>query len=299
VALTGKQFTIAAGDYEATVVEVGGGLRRFTHAGADVTAPYGVDELPPGASGAVLVPWPNRLRGGRYTFAGQSYQLPITEVSRANASHGLARWLRWAPMAVDAAAVTVAVDIPPQMGWPFELRVEVTYALHPDHGLAVTSFARNEGATRAPFGIGFHPYLSLRGARLDDTTLHVAADQRIVTDEALLPVGVQGVAGTPYDLRNGRKIGTHRYDDAYTGLSIVDGRGVAEVRSASVTRLWFDETFRYLQVFTTDHLTDGVAAVAVEPMTCPADAFNSGSGLIVLDPGAMWRGSWGLTTAVG
>src|SRR6266700_3074014 len=171
MALTGKQFAISAGDYSATAVEIGGGLRRCTYAGADVLASYGEDELPPKAAGSVLTPWPNRLRGGRYTFAGQSHQLPITEISRANATHGLARWIRWAPMAVDAAAVTLAVDIPPQAGWPFELRVELTYALHPDHGLAVTAVVRNQGATAAPFGMGFHPYLSLRGGRLDEAVL--------------------------------------------------------------------------------------------------------------------------------
>ena len=294
MALTGKQFAISAGDYEAIVVEIGGGLRRCTYAGADVLASYGEDELPPSAAGAVLVPWPNRLRGGRYTFAGQSYQLPITEISRANATHGLARWLRWTPTAVEGSAVTLAVDIPPQSGWPFELRVELTYALNPDHGLAVTAVVRNQGAAAAPFGMGFHPYLALRGGRLDDVVLHVDAEQRIVTDEALLPVGVQAVGGTPYDLRRGRKLGAQRYDDAFTELSTVDGRGVAEVRSGSATaQLWFEEMFRYLQVFTTEDLAGG-SAVAIEPMTCPADAFNSGSGLIVLEPGGMWKGSWGL-----
>jgi aldose 1-epimerase len=299
MALTGKQFTISAGDYEATVVEVGGGLRRFTYAGADVIAPYNEDEVPPNAAGAVLVPWPNRLRGGTYTFAGQSYQVPITEVSRSNANHGLARWIRWTPKAVDGAAVTLAVDIPPQGGWPFELRVEVSYALHPEHGLAVTAVARNHGVGKAPFGMGFHPYLALHGGRLDDVTLRIPAEQRLITDETLLPVGAQAVAG-PYDLRHGRKLGAHRLDDAFTGLSIVDGRGVAEIRSAAAaTRLWFDETFGYLQVFTTEDVAHGVPAVAIEPMTCPADAFNSGTGLIVLDPGGMWRGSWGVAPVIG
>src|SRR6266550_4308212 len=150
MALTGKQFAISAGDYSATAVEIGGGLRRCTYAGADVLASYGEDELPPKAAGSVLTPWPNRLRGGQYTFAGHSYQLPITEISRANATHGLARWIRWAPMAVESAAVALAVDIPPQAGWPFELRVELTYALHPDRGLAVTAVVRNQGATAGP-----------------------------------------------------------------------------------------------------------------------------------------------------
>ncbi len=295
MALTGRQFTINAGDHQATIVEVGGGIRRYAHAGVDVLASYGEDELPPKGAGAVLVPWPNRMRGGRYAFLGQSYQVPITEVANRNAIHGLARWARWTPKAVNAAAVTLAMDIVPQTGWPFEIAVEVSYALHPDHGLAVTVVARNHGRTPAPFGAGFHPYVAVRGSRLDDVTLHVAASQRLVTDEVQLPVGAQSVSGTPYDLQRARKLGSQRFDDAFTGLSTVDGRGVAEVRTASGGgRLWFDETFRYLQVFTVSDLAHGAPAVAIEPMTCPADAFNSGSGLIVLEPGGMWTGSWGV-----
>jgi aldose 1-epimerase len=295
MALTGTQFTINAGDHQATVVEVGAGLRRYVHRGADVIASYGESDLPPRGAGAVLVPWPNRLRSGRYAFLGRQHQLPINEVVTGNAIHGLGRWVRWTPKAVDAAAVTLALDIAPQAGWPFEVRVEITYALHPDYGLGVTAVARNHGVTRAPFGAGFHPYLALGGAALGDVALQIPAAQRLVTDEAQLPVGTQAVSGTPYDLSRGRKLGGDRLDDAFTALSTVDGRGAAEVRAGSAaTRLWFDETFRYLQVFTVEALGDGAPAVAVEPMTCPADAFNSGSGLIVLEPGGMWTGSWGI-----
>jgi aldose 1-epimerase len=48
-------------------------------------------------------------------------------------------------------------------------------------------------------------------------------------------------------------------------------------------------------VFTVDDLAHGVPAIAIEPMTCPADAFNTGTGLMVLEPGASWTGSWGIT----
>ena len=138
MALTGRQFSIAAGDHEATVVEVGAGLRRYARRGVDVTVTYGEDELPPKGCGAVLVPWPNRLRGGRYTFEGVSYQLPLSEPLVGNAIHGLGRWARWTKVRQAPAAVTLALDIVPQPGWPFEIRVELTYALDAEYGLAVT-----------------------------------------------------------------------------------------------------------------------------------------------------------------
>jgi aldose 1-epimerase len=291
MALTGKQFTITAGEYELTAVEVGGGLRRYAHSGADVVAPYAEDELPPNGAGSVLMPWPNRLRGGRYTFAGRQYQVPITEVARGNAIHGLARWARWVPVAVNASSVTLGCDIPPQTGWPFEVRAEVTYALHPDHGLTVTAVARNHGDSPAPFGAGFHPYIGLRGHRLDETTLHVPARQRFVTDEAQLPVGPQDVAGTPYDFGKARRLKTLRMDDTFAapGPSAVDVR-----TSSGGAHLWYDAAFGFVQVYTNEEL-EGGPAIAVEPMTCPANAFNSGTGLLVLEPRSAWTGTWGIT----
>jgi aldose 1-epimerase len=295
MALTGQKFTIAAGDHAATIVEVGAGLRRYSHRGVDVTVPYGDAELPPRGCGAVLVPWPNRIRGGKYTFDGVDYQLPLSEPSAGNAIHGLGRWARWVLVRHEKSFVTLALDIVPQTGWPFEIRAEVTYALDAEHGLVVTALARNIGTVRAPFGAGFHPYLTTRGHRLADVKVRVPAGERLVLDDAQVPVGIQAVAGTPYDLRRGRRLGALRLDDAYGSLRTEQGRGAVEVSTrAGGAVVWFDETFGFAQVFTLDSLVGGPPAVAVEPMTCPADAFNSGTGLMVLPPGGSWTGSWGI-----
>jgi aldose 1-epimerase len=294
--VTGQQFTIAADEHQVTVVEVGAGLRSYRYRGVDVTQGYPAEALPPKCAGVTLVPWPNRLRGGRYTFDGVPQQLALTEPASGNAIHGLGRWERWSVVHRDPAAVTLGLDIVPQHGWPYEVLVQVTYALHPDHGLTVTATARNHGSNRAPFGAGFHPYLSTHGGSLGETTVRLPASQRLIVDEAQLPIGVQSVAGTAYDLRRGRRLRELRMDDGFTGLHTEHGRGVAEVRNRNGgARLWFDEAFRYLQVFTPELLTGGRPAVAVEPMTCAPDAFNSGAGLIVLSPGGTWTGSWGIS----
>lgn len=293
--LTGQQFDIAAGDHEATVVEVGAGLRRYAHHGTDVTVTYSEIEIAPKGCGVVLVPWPNRLRGGKYTFDGTAYQLPLTEPLGGNATHGLGRWARWVLVRHERSAVTLALDIVPQPGYLFQVRVEVTYALDAEHGLSVTAVARNTGTERAPFGAGFHPYLATHGHAISDVTVKVPARERVVLDEAKVPVGVQPVAGTRYDLRRGRRLGELRMDDGFTGVATLGGRSAVEVRTRSGgAQLWFDETFRYVQVFTPDTVAGGGAGVAVEPMTCPADAFNSGTGLIILPPGEYWTGTWGI-----
>jgi aldose 1-epimerase len=166
--------------------------------------------------------------------------------------------------------------------------------VHAEFGLSVTTSAHNHGTGNAPFGAGFHPYLSTHGAALDHVTLQLPASERLVLDESAVPVGNQSVAGTGYDLRRGRRLKALRLDDGFTGLRLEAGRGQAEVRSGKVgARIWFDATFQYLQVFTYDFGAIG-PGVAIEPMTCAPDAFNSGAGLIVLDPGGTWSASWGI-----
>ena len=295
MSLSGRQYVIEAGRHRATVVEVGAGLQNYTYDGTDVTGSYGDDELPPKGCGITLVPWPNRIRDGKYTFEGTAYQLPLTEPAARNAIHGLGRWVRWAKVRHEPDSVTLRLDVVPQNGYPFEVRVDVTYALHAERGLRVTLAATNQGRGRAPFGAGSHPYLSTRGHALADTTLELPARELLVVDDKQLPVGVRPVAGSDRDLRRGRRLRSLRLDDGFTGLVTADGRGVAEVRTRDGgAQLWFDETFTFLQVFTRDALTPDQPAIAIEPMTCAPNAFNTGAGLIVLEPRGTWSGSWGI-----
>ena len=299
MSMTGQQFTLTVGEHEATVVEVGAGLRRYTHRGADVTCTYGEDVLPPKCCGGVLVPWPNRLRGGRYMFDGAEQQLALTEPATGNAIHGLGRWARWDVRQQDASSVTLGLDVVPQTGWPFELTVEIRYTLDATDGLRVDATAANHGSGRAPFGAGFHPYLACGSdgsAGVADVEVTIPADTRLLVDAAQIPVGAEPVEGTAYDLRGGRRLGELRMDDCFTGLDFSDGRAVAEVRaSGAAARLWCDESFSYLQAFTLDAFPGGGSGIAIEPMTCAPDAFNSGAGLLVLEPGTSWKGSWGIT----
>jgi aldose 1-epimerase len=295
MAMTGRQFTIAAGEHEATVVEVGAGLRRYAAGGVDVTCTYPDGVLAPKGCGIVLVPWPNRIRGGRYTFDGVRQQLALTEPTAGNAIHGLGRWARWVKVRGEADSVTLRLDIVPTTGYPFEVRAEVTYALDAEHGLTVTIGARNNSPVRVPFGAGAHPYLSTRGHALDDVRVKLPATEELVVDEQQVPVGVRSVAKSPADLRRGKRLRKQRFDTGFTGLVTSDGRGVAEVRTrAGGAQVWFEDTYKFLQVFTVDALTPGQPGIAIEPMTCAPDAFNSGAGLIVLEPGGSWQGSWGV-----
>ncbi|HEY2041900.1 MAG TPA: aldose 1-epimerase family protein [Jatrophihabitans sp.] len=283
---------IAAGPYRAAISEVGAALAGFWRDGRPVTAPHPDDSLPPMSSGAVLLPWPNRIRGGAYSFGGVALQLPLTEPAKSNASHGLVRWVRWSVTEHSDRSLTMTHELVPQTGYPFALRFAVHYALDAVDGLTVRTDVSNAGDAGAPFGAGFHPYLDLNGHDLDHAELQIPAAAVLEVDDRQIPIGRAAVADTPYELEGIRPLGTLRLDHGFADLTgdrahlRVDGR---------TTTVWWDSSFRYLQVFTPDLARFGRTAIAIEPMSCPANAFNSGEALTVIAPGDGWSGSWGIS----
>jgi len=296
---SGEQFELLAGEQRATVVEVGGGIRRYSVGERDVLEPYAVGDLCDGAHGAVLVPWPNRLADGRYSFDGAERQLPLTEPERGNAIHGLARWRPWRALEREPDRVLVAVRLHPEPGYPFDLEVTVEYRLA-DDGLTVTTRAQNLGETACPYGTGQHPYLSPGDGAIDGCTLEVPAETVITVDaERQLPSGREPVAGGPLDFTSPRLLGSTVIDSPLTDLRR-DPDGLARARltaaDGSAVELWVEDSYGYLELFTGDTLGPARRrqALAVEPMTCPPNAFQSGEGLLRLEPGAGHTARWGV-----
>jgi aldose 1-epimerase len=294
---SGEQLELALGDARAIIVEVGGGLRTYDVAGRAVLDGYAESEMASAGRGQVLLPWPNRVDGGRWRWEDAEQQLAITEVARHNANHGLVRWAGWRLERESGSSAIARHVVHPQTGYPFRLAAELRYRLT-DDGLMVTAGIENRSSVAAPLGLGFHPYVAA-GARVDDCTLRVPAATRIEVDERGIPVGRQPVAGSEYDFRSGRLIGEQVLDTPYTDLE--RDAGLARVflgGDDSGVTVWMDETFGYLQVFTGDtvpHPERRRRGLAVEPMTCPANALVTGEGLVVLEPGETLAGSWGIS----
>lgn len=291
MAFSGELFSIVAGDYRAEIAEVGAGLAGLWLADRPVTVDADPKRLPPKSSGAVLAPWPNRIRDGRYAFDGSQFQLPLTEPAAGNASHGLVKWVRWSCQQLAPSALTLVHELVPQTGYPFELRLELRYALDPSAGLTVRLTASNVGDRDAPFGAGFHPYLDLAGHPLDTAELLVPAETVLLTDGQQIPTARQSVAGTGFDFRALRALGSDRLDHGYADL--IGQSALLRTAERTVSLSW-DAGFTHLQVFTPPFITPGRNAVAIEPMSCPADAFNSGQDLVKLGPGESWSGSWSI-----
>ncbi len=299
---SGDQYAIAHGRAQVHVTQVGATLRSYTVDGHDVIDGFGVDERASDGRGQVLAPWPNRLTDGSYRYGGHDVQAPLNEPSRHGAIHGLVRWSDWSLVAHTHASVTLAHTVRPQPGYEWGLALMLTYELD-DAGLVVTLRASNVDDEPAPFGAGFHPYLGLGASAIDGLDLTVPAAQYLSVDrdDPSQPPKTTPVAATPQDFTQPRRIGSTRLDTAFGDLVRGDdGRAVAALSDpvgGRSVQLWVDDGFRYLMVYTADHVGEPERrrkAVAVEPMTCPPDALRTGTDLIELDPGASWQGSWGL-----
>jgi aldose 1-epimerase len=296
---SGEQHEIRHGDQTVVVTEVGATLRAYSVGGVDVVDGFGLDEPSPAGRGQVLAPWPNRLDGGRYEFEGRPGAAAIDEPELGNAIHGLVRWLPWQLASKTDDALALGCVLHPQPAYPWRLELGLEYRLAGD-GLVVVARATNASVDAAPFGIGFHPYLTM-GMPVDDVLLTIPATRRLTSDDRALPVGEEDVAGTEFDFTVGRSVGSTRLDTCFTGLVRGSDAGSrARLESADGERaveVWADEAFGYLQVYTGDTLEPASRrrrAVAIEPMTCPPNAFASGVDVIRLEPGALWSGAWGI-----
>jgi aldose 1-epimerase len=296
---TGAQHEIAAGEYRATVTELGAGLRQLSYRGQPVIREYAADDMPPAGAGQLLAPWPNRVDGGRYTFGGTAYQLNLSEPAAGNAIHGLTRFANWALARGTDDEAELGHVLHAQPGYPFCLALTAAYRLSADSGLTVTVTARNDGSAAAPYGTGSHPYLVAGPGLADDWELQLPAARWLPADARGIPAGPpQDVTGTAFDFRAPRRIGDTRLDHCLTGLARDDdGRARARLAGPGARlALWAGPGHDWLQVFTGDPLGPGERrrAVAIEPMSCPPNALVTGEGLVTLAPGESVTRTWGL-----
>ena len=252
---SGEQFGLAAGPHRMVVVEIGGGIREWD----GVLLGYGEDEMCSAGRGQVLAPWPNRLAGGRYEWAGEELQLPVNELDDGSAIHGLVRWASWRAVEREPARVLLEHVLRPQPGYPFTLRLRVEYLLAAK-GLTVRTEAENLGARPCPFGAGHHPYVVAPTGRVDDLVL------------------------------DGERVGDRQLDET------LHEPGGWRAEAGHVT-VWANDAWPWRQVFTGDLPAVGRRGLAVEPMTCPPQAFRTGEGVIRLEPGDRWSGEWGIEVA--
>jgi aldose 1-epimerase len=249
-------------------------------------------------AGVTMAPWPNRLRDGVYELNGKRYQAPINEERTNNALHGLVMERHFNVSLHTETELRLHAAVGDDIAYPAGLEVGVNYELTNNGLLATISgtnvSANGESVGPIPFGTGPHPYFVTKPG----STLSVKSTFSHQLDERQLPVGEQAPdlkglpSGVPVQLRN------LSIDDCFGGLSIEED-GLAHTH---LTRpdlelnldIWQEREYGYLMVFNLQPEGSEDGFLALEPQTCPANAFNSGEDLIWLEPGQSWSASWGV-----
>lgn len=292
---TGEQFDLTYGGQTATITELGAALRAYGDEIGKIVDGTEADEPISQGRGQVLMPWPNRIKDGKYTAGDREHQLTITEVPLNNSSHGLLRWVNFHCQARSASTVTLTYSCHAQPGFPFSFDATIQYELG-DDGLRATFSGCNTSPHAMPFGMGAHPYFTT-GVSVDESMIRIPASSYMATDGQEIPTDECEVdAGTDYRRAKGLE-GVH-INRCFTKLER-DANGIASVDYVQAeanqgVQVWMDASFDYVMIFTGDR-----NGVAIEPMTCAQNAYNNKIGLITLQPGETKTASWGIKRITG
>lgn len=248
--------------------------------------------------GAVLFPFPNRICDGKYTFEGKAYTLEINEASRQTAIHGLVYKMPFEVVATNQTESEAEINLQTTYdghlaGYPFPFTLFLQFKISDADGLTFSIKATNTGQTPMPFGFGWHPYFVVGGGTANQWQMQLPVNNRLEVDNRLLPTGNL----SPYTtFGQPTTIGNTELDTGFD-LNLPNGiaHSIVTNPNQNLTLTCWQAAgpggFNNLQVF----IPPSRNSVALEPMTCPAQAFNSGNNLMVLQPGATWNSTCGVT----
>lgn len=274
---SGTTIELMAGDYRAQIVTVGAGLASLTHRGRHIVIPHPPEEMPLAYLGKVLIPWPNRIANGSYLFNGERFTPAVNDRVGNAAIHGLLAWHNWQVVEQSDTHVTLSATLLPSYGYPFMLAADMTYRLDEETGLSACILSENIGDVTAPYGAGVHPYLTCNLQRVDECEL------QLPTNTVFLPVESTRYIDPTLDFQTPRTIAATHIDHTF---HLPEHHGLWEVRLTHpfpAMSVWLRSSQPWLQVYSGEKLAR--AGLAVEPMSCPPDAFNSGIDLVCLKPG--------------
>lgn len=276
---SGKTVELRAGDYHAKIVTTGAGLAQLTRCGRNLTLPHRPEDMPPAHLGKVLLPWPNRIANASYVFANETLQPAINDRASGAAIHGLLAWHNWQIARKTDQNVILEAFLPPNYGYPFMLHAEVTWTLDSIAGLQARICATNIGNTDAPYGAGAHPYLTCDLEKIDSCELHMPRSRLFdhttrhysSTEDAAL------------DFSTPALINATSIDHSFHITALTEQWEVRLVSPRQRLAVWLRGSQPWIQIYSGEKL--GRTGLAVEPMSCPPDAFNSGIDLVRLKPG--------------
>jgi aldose 1-epimerase len=286
-ACTKITITSQQGDSFSIIPEMGARLNNFTVNTSKETLDIidGYDSLAEleteyYSKSSLLAPFPNRISDGTYKFETDEYTLQINKPDEHNAIHG---FVSDKPFSVVSSGV---VDGQYQLmleyvsketkGYPFPFAINVVYMFSSDGMLTVQTRVINSGTRSIPIGFGWHPYVTFR-KNINELALRLPAVHQIEVDDRLIPTGSMF---TVTDWTTQKSLGETTFDTGFQFLSNDKTVSLFDVERNIGIQVECRDGYEYVQVFTPPWRT----SLAIEPMTCVANAFNNGLGLKILKP---------------
>jgi aldose 1-epimerase len=237
----------------------------------------------------LLVPYSNRIRDGRFTFEGRSYQLLHPE---KHAIHGDVRDRPWRVVEQDAVSARLVFDSRDHEGvnFPFPFTAEVTWRLD---GAALASALRvtNAGAERMPAGLGFHPYFERALGHAREVVELQLAVGGVYPGETPLPTGPPAPLAPAQDFSRARPLDV-ALDHCFAGW---DGRARMRWPVTGIeAELHASAALRHVIVYS----PGGQSFFALEPVSNANDGFNllaagqRDTGVVALAPGESLEGDF-------
>jgi len=290
-----SEIRIESGDYSAEIRSMGAGLSALKYRGRDLVDPFIPATKPENYRGDILAPWPNRIEDGEYQVDGYLYVIPINEPNRGTALHGLVNYLEWDVIEKKESSVLLKAILRESISYPTDLEFSARYSLS-DQGLSLTISAVNIGAKRAPYGVSIHPYLiSTPHSRVDEWSLKMNSSEVLDGDmKRLLPIGLRKVEELDFDFRSGRIIGNQFIDHAFKVDKGSELTITVAADNGDGVEMTFSPNCEWIQIHTADRKggPDSRICLAVEPMTCPPNAFRNPDEPIWLSSGDSTSTTW-------
>lgn len=278
--------TISAFGYQATIDLEDASLTSLRFRGMQIIKEFTPELGRQFYAGQVLAPWPNRIRDGEYSIDNILYKIPVNEYERNTALHGFLNAESWSLLKFSEQEISFKTITNKKEYYPFRLEIIVLYQLF-QSGLKVTVTAKNLSFMPAPYGVGFHPYVILEIEReFHDWFLQIPADRYMkVDEERYLPTQMEACRKDNFDFTNLKQIGNIKINHAFKFANSKEENTIFLLNAQGEgIYLRCDKSIPWVEIYIPghDHNSENQNFVAIEPMSCPPDSFNSGVDLVWL-----------------
>lgn len=255
---TGSDISIAG------ISRIGAAIEKLTLAGREIISKENLGSTESMFFGSLLAPWPNRLAGAKYRYREKDFQAPHVDRD-GNANHGLVFDREAKLIEISESYLRLGYQFGDDPSYPFELDLTIDYTIY-ESTLEVRAVASNRGPD-APFGLGFHPYFLLG----EKFTVEADFNTQLEVNRKMIPIGEKAISGLSY--RGGQ------IDDCFRGAD-----RVRVMTSSHAFEVSLDVGYEYFMLYRPDE-SCGESLLAIEPMSCPANAFNSGIEELIIKSG--------------